>query len=118
MDACILRQRDTKDGEKTLAEGLKSQVAETAKELVVSCRRQWQNIGFDAVPEWLKDNQYLKQGYRPSTNSFRDCLKSVFRWHNETGNIWTHLIGFALLVALAVFSFTQSSFGRWEVTVV
>ena len=118
MDSCILRQREQTDREKTLAEclafeaeELKSHVAETAKEIVETCRRKWQNVGFDALPEWLKDNQYLKQGYRPVTKSFRDCLKSVFRWHNETGNIWTHLVGFALLVALAFFSFTQSSFG-------
>lgn len=118
MDSCILRQREQRDGDRTPteclasdAEDLASQVAETAKDLVKTCRRL-HNIGFDALPDWGKDNEYVKQGYRPSTKSFQDCFKSVFRWHNETGNIWTHLIGFAVLVALAVFTFSQSSFGR------
>lgn len=31
--------------------------------------------------------------FRPELNSFRECFKSVFRIHSETGNIWTHLIG-------------------------
>ena len=30
--------------------------------------------------------------------SFRDCLHSIFRLHNETGNIWTHLLPSILYV--------------------
>lgn len=32
------------------------------------------------------------RGYRCKL-SFKECLLSIFRYHNETGNIWSHLIG-------------------------
>ena len=34
--------------------------------------------------------------------SFRGCLKSVFRLHNETWNIWTHFSGFVFFVVLVL----------------
>ena len=33
-------------------------------------------------------------GYRRWDVSFGACLRSLFQLHNETGNIWTHLLGF------------------------
>ena len=36
--------------------------------------------------------------------SFAECFRSIFRIHSETGNIWTHLIGFvAFVIATIVF---------------
>nr|BAE91348.1 unnamed protein product [Macaca fascicularis] len=34
--------------------------------------------------------------------SFRACFKSIFRIHTETGNIWTHLLGFVLFLFLGI----------------
>jgi adiponectin receptor len=33
--------------------------------------------------------------------TFRMLLRSLFMVHNETGNVWTHLLGFLLVVAIA-----------------
>ncbi len=60
----------------------------------------WNTISFDALPSYLKDNEYLKSSYRPPMYSFRGCFKSMFRMHTETWNIWTHLIGFIFFVIL------------------
>jgi predicted membrane channel-forming protein YqfA (hemolysin III family) len=30
--------------------------------------------------------------YRPE-QSFRDSIKTLFVLHNETGNVWTHILG-------------------------
>lgn len=38
-------------------------------------------------------NQYIHNGYRKNFNSTFRVLKSMFMWHNETVNIWTHFIG-------------------------
>jgi len=43
------------------------------------------------VPEWMR-REYIHRGYR-SKYSICLCLRSLFSLHNETGNIWTHLIG-------------------------
>ncbi|XP_069041082.1 uncharacterized protein [Lepisosteus oculatus] len=34
--------------------------------------------------------------------SFRACFRSIFRLHTETGNIWTHLIGFFFFLILGI----------------
>ncbi|XP_058286618.1 adiponectin receptor protein 1 isoform X2 [Hylobates moloch] len=58
---------------------------------------RWRVIPYDVLPDWLKDNDYLLHGHRPPMPSFRACFKSIFRIHTETGNIWTHLLGFFIL---------------------
>ena len=40
-------------------------------------------------------------GYRNRLN-FLDCLRSLFLLHNETINIWSHLLGFAFFAGLFV----------------
>lgn len=47
---------------------------------------------FDALPDYLRDNEFIITGYR-HTLPVRDSLKSLFNLHNETGNIWSHFIG-------------------------
>ncbi len=43
----------------------------------------------EEVPEYVKDNPYVLTGYRSESYPL---LKSLFGWHNETLNIWTHLL--------------------------
>eukprot|EP01126_Amoeba_proteus_P027220 TRINITY_DN2702_c0_g1_i1.p1 TRINITY_DN2702_c0_g1~~TRINITY_DN2702_c0_g1_i1.p1 ORF type:complete len:293 (-),score=16.84 TRINITY_DN2702_c0_g1_i1:81-959(-) len=43
------------------------------------------------APPWVLGNPYLTTGYRKQLSP-RGCLKSVFQLHNETVNIWTHLV--------------------------
>uniref|UniRef100_S4RKM5 Adiponectin receptor 2 n=1 Tax=Petromyzon marinus TaxID=7757 RepID=S4RKM5_PETMA len=61
---------------------------------------RWPVLSHDLLPDWLKDNDYLLHGHRPPMPSFRACFRSIFRIHTETGNIWTHLIGFLLFLIL------------------
>ena len=44
-------------------------------------------------PNWLQDNEYLIMGHRSEMPSLKECFKSVFKLHSETGNIWSHFIG-------------------------
>jgi adiponectin receptor len=65
--------------------------------------QQWQLISWDELPEWAKDNELIDHHYR--THADADavlCLRSVFKLHNETMNIWTHFGGF--LCFLGVFA--------------
>ena len=60
----------------------------------------WQSIPFERLPDYLRDNEFLHRNHRPLMNSFRGCIKSAFRMHTETWNIWTHLLGFIFFVIL------------------
>lgn len=69
----------------------------------------WRVAHHGSLPDWLKDNEYLMKGHRPPTNSFAACFKSIFRIHTETGNIWTHLLGFIAFIGVAVYFLTRPS---------
>lgn len=71
---------------------------------------------FDEQPDWLKDNKYLRCGHRRPTYSFVTCTRSIFQLHNETVNIWTHLLGglyFAHLCLQLINSSTLVSSDKW-----
>lgn len=53
----------------------------------------------DLAP-WQQDNQHIHSGYRPASNSYSRSFASLSHLHNESVNIYTHLVG-ALLALLA-----------------
>ena len=75
--------------------------------------RVWKTISFDSLPHWLKDNEFLRHHHRPPMNSFRGCLKSIFRLHTETWNIWTHLLGFVFFVILCMGVYVFGDYITW-----
>ena len=48
---------------------------------------------FGQTPQWMHGDSHLKTGYRKSNGTFKEYARSLFRMHNETLNIWTHLFG-------------------------
>jgi adiponectin receptor len=44
------------------------------------------------VPKWYDINPFILTGYRHQTNSLLGCLASWTYVHNESGNIYSHLI--------------------------
>jgi len=61
-------------------------------------------LKIDEVPEYLRFNPYIKTGYRSSFD-YKQCIKSLLYFHNETMNIWTHLLGFLAFMALLLWDF-------------
>lgn len=51
------------------------------------------------IPEYLGDNHYILRHYRAFYSTAR-CVTSIFRMHNETINIWSHLIGVVVFLGL------------------
>ncbi|KFA76543.1 hypothetical protein S40288_01539 [Stachybotrys chartarum IBT 40288] len=51
------------------------------------------------LPSWYSHNSFLRTGYRPITGSVRLCIGSLRFVHNETVNIYSHLI--PAVIALA-----------------
>ncbi|KAI8623089.1 mPR-like GPCR protein [Xylariaceae sp. FL1651] len=70
-------------------------------------------IPYDELPAWHQDNPFIKHGYRPISRSTAACLRSWGFLHNETLNIYTHLIpaAAALLVGEAwVLSYLRQTY--------
>lgn len=73
---------------------------------------------FEEQPDWLRDNKYLKCGHRRPTYSFITCTRSIFQFHNETVNIWTHLIGGFYFAHLCLQLFNSTlllPFDKWVI---
>ena len=61
----------------------------------------------DANP-YLVANKYLVSGYRINYDTWSATICSLFQWHNETVNIWTHFVGFIVcLVSVLIMSFAK-----------
>ena len=54
------------------------------------------------IPEYLQDNEYIISGYRVNHDSCCEATKSLFTCHNESVNIWSHLLGAVLFLCLFV----------------
>ena len=65
-------------------------------------RKHYNHIKFEEVPSWISDNEFILSHHRPELNSFKECLRSIFGLHSETGNIWTHLLGLLSFVIIAI----------------
>ncbi|KAK2807012.1 hypothetical protein FQN50_005586 [Emmonsiellopsis sp. PD_5] len=60
---------------------------------------KYQLLAASEVPSWYAHNPFLRTGYRPVNGSVRLCLNSLRYTHNETVNIYSHLIPAALFLA-------------------
>jgi adiponectin receptor len=49
-------------------------------------------LHYSALPDWHRENVFITSHYRPESFSTISCLQSIFSIHNETVNIWTHLL--------------------------
>lgn len=55
---------------------------------------------YNEAPDYIKDNKYIKKGYRINCDSVIKVTKSLFVFHNETVNIWSHIIGAITAIVL------------------
>jgi len=69
---------------------------------VLESVKHWNHLSFAKLPAWMKDNEFIKFYHRPELNSVTECFKSILGVHSETGNIWTHLIGFIAFVICTI----------------
>ncbi|KAI0107397.1 mPR-like GPCR protein [Hypoxylon sp. NC0597] len=59
-------------------------------------------LSYEEIPEWYQDNPYVRHGYRPVSHSARACFGSWIYIHNETMNIYTHLVPAAALLVSGI----------------
>ena len=51
---------------------------------------------------WQLENQYLLNHYPRASSSYKASLASIGYLHNQTGNIYTHIVGVMLFLSWAV----------------
>ena len=48
---------------------------------------------YEEAPKYFQDNEFIKGGYLLNANTFKKIFKGLFLIHNESVNVWSHLIG-------------------------
>ncbi|OCK76667.1 HlyIII-domain-containing protein [Lepidopterella palustris CBS 459.81] len=81
------------DTAKKTPASLSERVSKAEKEIEKRLTILWHEL-----PAWRRDNHYILRGYRPTSNSYLISAKSLSYLHNQTVNIYTHLIGFLLAI--------------------
>jgi len=62
---------------------------------------------YSDAPDYLKDNEYIKNGYLINCRSLKLVLRSLFVCSNETINVWSHLLGCFIALFLIIFTATS-----------
>ena len=65
----------------------------------------------------MKDNEYIRNGYRINYTNVVHALKSLVQFHNESINMWSHMIC-SLVCLMIIFVLYWSYLGRgkdWEI---
>ena len=60
-------------------------------------------LGRHEVPSWCSHNPFLLTGFRPISESVQQCVESLGYVHNETVNIYSHLVPAAITFTRAAF---------------
>ena len=58
---------------------------------------------WDEAPKFTQDNEYIRTGYRVNFCTIKRIIRSLFMIHNESVNIWSHLIGVILFLVFIAY---------------
>lgn len=65
------------------------------------------------IPRWMRDNDYLRTGYRPPQPTLLSCFYTgLLRLTNDTLNIYTHLVGFLTLIPVSTYLLGKATSAR------
>lgn len=56
------------------------------------------------APHFIVDNEYIQRGYRINFHTKKRICKSLFMLHNESVNVWSHLIGVGCFIGFLIYT--------------
>ena len=71
---------------------------------------------YEEAAEFTKDNKYILTGYRKHFDSFSKISRSLFLVHNESFNVWSHLLGVVTLLFVFLYSIFYFSTNKQQIT--
>ncbi|KAJ3206207.1 hypothetical protein HDU67_008309 [Dinochytrium kinnereticum] len=85
-------------------------IAPTCREEALARGRKYMDatVSVHEMPAWYHDGTYILTGYRRIQFTYYGCIRSLFYIHNETGNVYTHMMGVILFLILVGVSFGPS----------
>ncbi|KAF5875513.1 putative hemolysin-iii channel protein izh2 protein [Botrytis fragariae] len=92
MSAAELKKRQVPQVDMSTTNGGTNQSRAKAKARTITCQE---------ISEWQFDNKYILSGYRREKADYLEIFTSLTFLHNETCNVYTHLVGAVLLPLIA-----------------
>ena len=101
--------KEKQNTEKNILKNIKSKKIKKTKEDDKD-KNEIINGKYSEATDYLKDNEYIKNGYLINCNTFKKVLRSLFICSNETINVWSHLIGliFSILLIISTAKYVQT----------
>ncbi|KAG5208403.1 hemolysin-III channel protein Izh2 [Trichophyton interdigitale] len=91
--AAVYRREEAETSQQQQQQQQTEAETEAETEVEVLEQESWTaTVHWDALPRWLQDNHHIHTGYRPASASFLRSFHSLTYVHNETVNIYTHLL--------------------------
>lgn len=95
--------------------GAKDMLADSIERAIASAKER-RLITYEELPVPWRVNPHILNGYR-FTESKVECVKSVFcSFSNETCNIWSHGLGFFMVLAIAFYFYPSSQMFHYHTT--
>jgi adiponectin receptor len=93
----------------------KDKLAESIERAIIAARER-RLITYEELPVPWRVNPHILQGYR-FTETKVECVRSAFcSFSNETCNIWTHGLGFLMVLAIAFYFYPTSQIFAYHTT--
>lgn len=96
-------------------------VVETIAEVKDKVKNSMRSLYYyHELDEWQQDNHFIRSGYVKETGLIKECVALLFYVHNETGNIYSHLVPSLGIMGLLLWYINgpleqyDNSLGIWE----
>ncbi|KAL6874751.1 hemolysin-III protein [Trichoderma novae-zelandiae] len=95
MSGAELKKRQVPKDSMSTTNGITNGTADQPK------ANKTRTVTWQEIAEWQFDNKFILRGYRPAKADYLDIFTSLTFLHNETCNVYTHLVGALLLPLVA-----------------
>ncbi|EGY22007.1 hypothetical protein VD0002_g8527 [Verticillium dahliae] len=80
----------------------------TAKKIETKIEDNFRRVvDWNDLAPWRRDNAFIHTGYRPDSNSYSGSFASLSYLHNESVNIWSHLVGSLFFLVFGIFLYHE-----------